>query len=209
MLAETSGAGAPFPHCGAAHGASGGPRAGPEPNRRVAGPSDLSRSHRAGHIASREVRLSSVVHMTRDSTRGPWGACLFVLLVCRRFHTTHHRPLYAMTHLAGRAARWRNDNQTSESSLTRRQPRLIMPTCRGRNGALFPHIAERARTTYKLYLFKFGTRRFAPHHAPPEVQPVWLPVGRGLRAVLCLSQHCRCCQPHAALSPHHTQVLQD
>ena len=30
MLAETSGAGAPFPHCGAAHGASGGPRAGPE-----------------------------------------------------------------------------------------------------------------------------------------------------------------------------------
>ena len=30
MLVETSGAGAPFPHCGAAHGASGGPRAGPE-----------------------------------------------------------------------------------------------------------------------------------------------------------------------------------
>ena len=30
VLAETSGAGAPFPHCGAAHGASGGPRAGPE-----------------------------------------------------------------------------------------------------------------------------------------------------------------------------------
>ena len=31
MLIETNRAGAPFPHCGAAHGASGGPRAGPEP----------------------------------------------------------------------------------------------------------------------------------------------------------------------------------
>ena len=31
VLVETSRAGAPFPHCGAAHGASGGPRAGPEP----------------------------------------------------------------------------------------------------------------------------------------------------------------------------------
>ena len=30
MLIETHRAGAPFPHCGAAHGASGGPRAGPE-----------------------------------------------------------------------------------------------------------------------------------------------------------------------------------
>ena len=30
MLTETKGAGAPFPHCCAAHGASGGPRAGPE-----------------------------------------------------------------------------------------------------------------------------------------------------------------------------------
>ena len=30
VLAETSGAGAPFPHCGAAHGASGGPRLPPE-----------------------------------------------------------------------------------------------------------------------------------------------------------------------------------
>ena len=30
VLAETSGAGAPFPHCCAAHGASGGPRAPPE-----------------------------------------------------------------------------------------------------------------------------------------------------------------------------------
>ena len=36
MLAETSGAGAPlFPHCGAAHGASGGPRHPPECHRRV------------------------------------------------------------------------------------------------------------------------------------------------------------------------------
>ena len=30
MLTETNGAGAPFPHCFAAHGASGGPRAPPE-----------------------------------------------------------------------------------------------------------------------------------------------------------------------------------
>ena len=30
VLVETSGAGAPFPHCGAAHGASGGPHAPPE-----------------------------------------------------------------------------------------------------------------------------------------------------------------------------------
>ena len=30
MLTETNGAGAPFPHCCAAHGASGGPRAPPE-----------------------------------------------------------------------------------------------------------------------------------------------------------------------------------
>ena len=30
MLTETNGAGAPFPHCCTAHGASGGPRAGPE-----------------------------------------------------------------------------------------------------------------------------------------------------------------------------------
>ena len=34
VLADTSGAGAPFPHCGAAHGASGGPRAGPEARAR-------------------------------------------------------------------------------------------------------------------------------------------------------------------------------
>ena len=32
VLVETSRAGAPFPHCGAAHGASGGPRAPPETN---------------------------------------------------------------------------------------------------------------------------------------------------------------------------------
>ena len=32
-------AGAPFPHCGAAHGASGGPRAGPEGSRASSLPS--------------------------------------------------------------------------------------------------------------------------------------------------------------------------
>ena len=39
MLTETNGAGAPFPHCCAAHGASGGPRLPPErlPPRRIAG----------------------------------------------------------------------------------------------------------------------------------------------------------------------------
>ena len=33
MLIETNRAGAPFPHCGAAHGASGGPRAPPEESK--------------------------------------------------------------------------------------------------------------------------------------------------------------------------------
>ena len=44
MLAETSGAGAPFPHCGAAHGASGGPRLPPERVTRVPRGAQLGRA---------------------------------------------------------------------------------------------------------------------------------------------------------------------
>ena len=52
-------AGAPFPHCGAAHGASGGPRAGPEPPTCAAlGPPARQRTSTAPSVACSSLRRS-------------------------------------------------------------------------------------------------------------------------------------------------------
>ena len=87
-------------HCGVQRRCHGGARAQEppvlrRPGRRGGGGTCTSR----GSIASRASSTYSRFHT--------WalGRLLFVLLVCRRFHTTHHRPLYAMTHLAGRNGR--------------------------------------------------------------------------------------------------------